>query len=708
MIFIKFVLSFSLALALISCGGGGGGGGGGESAPPALFTISVGTTTISLDEDTPYEGNFPYTVNASEAYTLSFSLTSNPAIGSVQLFSDGSFLYTPNNNIYGSDSFEYSIAMTNSAGTKNTSASGVASLTINSVNDEPIIDVTQLTLAEDSTPYPLVFIKENQVRFSVAVSDVDEGDILTLSVPSPSNLPFTYDLETQEAVLDVTSLSLSGKKDIEISVSDGIASKSQIVTFWLARDMSKADSVEKVYQLTGNSSSTKRLNNFVIILDNLDPEVLVGARKSTKNLVTFFNQNVIAPGALDLALDGYMNIGVIETSGKGLGVTKGCEEDFEDTYCVSDVQALMDEKIQEYFTDIDLRALITSVPGRGAALGNHFLMDLLDAEEETLAYYEIILKHEFGHIMADLNDEYSDDWDDGTIDCESVDCGDVDLESNTTSEDTPEDLKWAHWIVDIENVAGFDDGQSVTGIGMFEGTYYGSKTYRASFTNIMRDSYSDVAIFQENRTPADSNSFDVVASEAFIINALKLQGLHSWRLAWDDGNIGDVTFSTDLTLNQDDFSVHWYLNGEEQSELRDLQLITLEKKTSTWDTVAYRVFEKNSEHLRVVDNINTFNDVYEGTFSDNRSRYICPDIRFSENKKFDDVYSTCRVSFGIYLTNGTNLHFPGDYGEYRSFEDLQQEEFTNVPLIYDESGRGSAMSINWSHWAAFQAAQDAS
>ena len=704
---IKSILSLPLALALISCGGGGGGGGS-ESSPSALFTISTSIITISLDEDTAYEGSIAYTVNASEAYTLSFAITSNPAIGSVQLSSNGSFIYTPNNNIYGSDSFEYSIVMTNSTGTKNVSSSGAASLTINSVNDEPIIAITQFTPAEDNTPYPLVFIKGNQVRFSVAVSDVDDGDVLTLSVPSPSNIPFTYDLETQEAVLDVTSLSLSGKKDIEISVSDGIASKSEILTFWLARDMSKVDSLEKVYQLTGNSLSTMRLNNFVIILDNLDPEVLVGARKSTKNLVTFFNQNIIAPGALDLALDGFMNIGVIETSGTGLGVTIGCDEDFKEIYCFGYTLELMDEKIQEYFADIDLRALITSVAGRGAALGKYFIMDLLDAEEETLAYYEIILKHEFGHIMADLNDEYSDDWDAGTIDCENVDCGDVDLESNTTSEDTPEDLKWAHWIADIENVAGFDDDQNVTGIGMFEGTYYGPKTYRASFNNIMRDPYSDVAIFQENRTPADSNSFDVVASEAFIINALKLQGLHSWRLDWDDGNIGDVTFSTDLTLNHDVFSVYWYLNGEEQIELRDLKSITLEKKISTWDTVAYRVFEKNSKHLRVVDNINTFNDVYEGTFSDNRSRYICPDIRFSENKKFDDVYSTCRVSFGVYLTNGTNSHFPGDFGEYRSFEDLQQEEFTNVPLIYDESGRGSAMSINWSHWAAFQAAQDAS
>ena len=693
-----------MALALISCSGGSSI----EAAPPALFTISTGNPTISLDEDTSYEGNLAYTVNTSEPYILSFSLISNPAIGSVQLSSNGSFIYMPDNNIYGSDSFEYSIAMTNSAGTKNTSTSGIASLTINSVNDAPIIAVTQFTRVEDSSRYPLVFVKDNQVRFSAAVSDVDQGDILTLSVRSPSNLSITYDLETQEAVLDVASLSLSGKKDIEISVSDGTASTSEILTFWLARDMSKADSVEKVYQLTGNSSSTTRLNNFVIILDNLDPEVLVGARKSTKNLVTFFNQNVLAPGALNLALDGYMNIGVIEASGKGLGVTIGCDKDFEDVYCISDVTELMDKKIQEYFTDIDLRALITTVAGRGTSYGRYFIMDLLDSEEETLASYEITLKHEFGHIMARLNDEYSDDWDAGSVDCETLDCGDVDLESNTTSEDTPEDLKWAHWITNIENVAGFDDGQSVEGIGMFEGTYYGPKTYRASFTNIMRDPYSDLDIFQENRTSADSNSFDLIASEAFIIHALKLQGLHNWRLDWDDGNIGNVTFSTGLILNQDDFSIYWYLNDEEQSELRDLKSITLEKKISAWDTVAYRVFEKNSDHLRVADNINTFNDVYNGSFSSDPSIYICPDIRLSEDEKFDDVYSSCRASFGIYLTNGTNLHFPGDYREYRNFEDLQQKEFTIVPLIYDDSGRGSAISINWSHWAEFQAAQDAS
>lgn len=688
---------------MISCGGDGGG----ESSPSALFSISTGTATISLDEDTAYENSLVFTVNANEEYALSFAITSNPAIGSVKLSSNGNFIYTPNNNMYGSDSFEYSIAMTNSTGTKNAYSSGKVSLTINSVNDEPIIAITQFNPAEDSTSYPLVFVKENQVRFSVAVSDVDDGDVLTLSVSSPSNIPLTYNLETQEAVLDVTALSLSGKKDIEISVSDGITSKSEMLTFWLARDISIADSPEKAYQLTGNSLSATRLNNFIIILDNLDTEVLVGARKSTKNLVTFFNQNIRAPGALDIALDSYMNIGVIETSGAGLGVTIGCDQDFEDIYCFGDTQLLMDEKVQEYFADVDLRALITSVAGRASALDNYLIMDLLDAREETLAYYEIILKHELGHIMAGLNDEYSYDWDAGIIDCENIECGYIDLESNTTSEDTPEDLKWAHWIADIENVAGFDDDENVTGIGMFEGTYYGPQTYRASFSNIMRDQYSDFAIFQENRMSADSNSFDVVASEAFIINALKLQGLHNWRLDWDDGNIGDVTFSTSLSLNQDDFSIFWYLNGEEQSELRDLKSLTLEKKTSTWDTIAYRVFEKNSDHLRVVDDINTFNDVYNGTFSANSTLYVCPDIRYSENEKFDGVYAACRVSFGVYLTDGTNFHFPGADGIYKNFGDIQQEDFTNVPLIYDESGRGSAVSINWSRWAAFQAAQDA-
>ncbi len=75
--------------------------------------------------------------------TYTPTITSAPAHGSVSIQADGSFLYTPEANYYGADSFSYQLG--NNAITSNTAT---VSLTVTPANDGPTLGNQSLTVAE--------------------------------------------------------------------------------------------------------------------------------------------------------------------------------------------------------------------------------------------------------------------------------------------------------------------------------------------------------------------------------------------------------------------------------------------------------------------------------------------------------------------------------------------------------------------------------
>ena len=95
------------------------------------------TDSYTTDEDTPLtigaeEGVL---INDSdvEGDTLSAVLVTGPSKGTLTLNEDGSFTYTPNANVNGSDSFTYKA----NDGALDSSAATV-SITINAVQDAPV------------------------------------------------------------------------------------------------------------------------------------------------------------------------------------------------------------------------------------------------------------------------------------------------------------------------------------------------------------------------------------------------------------------------------------------------------------------------------------------------------------------------------------------------------------------------------------------
>ncbi len=148
-------------------------------------TVSI---TVNPANDDPVANDDAYSVNEDDTLTVSASgvlandsdpdgdsltavLQTDVSNGTLTLNSDGSFVYTPNNNFNGTDSFTY-VA---SDGSINSNVATVM-ITVNSVNDNPVADDQSVTTNEDTN-----------VGITMTASDAD-GDPLTFSLMSgPTN-----------------------------------------------------------------------------------------------------------------------------------------------------------------------------------------------------------------------------------------------------------------------------------------------------------------------------------------------------------------------------------------------------------------------------------------------------------------------------------------------------------------------------------------
>jgi gliding motility-associated-like protein len=149
---------------------------------PATVTITVNPVNdapvaqadaYSTDEDIPLKISAPGLLANDldvDHDALTAVLVTNPAHGSLTLKADGSFVYKPQANFNGADSFTY---RTND-GQQNSNVATVI-ITITPVNDNPMARDDQMVLAED-TPV-VIRVLEND-------SDID-GDVLTTNILSP-------------------------------------------------------------------------------------------------------------------------------------------------------------------------------------------------------------------------------------------------------------------------------------------------------------------------------------------------------------------------------------------------------------------------------------------------------------------------------------------------------------------------------------------
>ena len=127
------------------------------------FSLLIGLTSFSTDEDISYTGSLNATAN--ETVTLNYEITSSTSNGTLTLGTNGGITYNPNTNYFGSDQFQYSVT----AVEKNVTKSATVNITVNSVNDEPEVTFTRFT--SDFQKIPL-YMRHTQ-SFKISVSDAD-------------------------------------------------------------------------------------------------------------------------------------------------------------------------------------------------------------------------------------------------------------------------------------------------------------------------------------------------------------------------------------------------------------------------------------------------------------------------------------------------------------------------------------------------------
>lgn len=122
-------------------------------------------TELQTDEDNAINGSLPG--EDADGDTLTYTVQTGPENGVLTLLDNGAFIYTPDENFNGDDSFTYQVE-----DGKGGVTSGVVSLTVDAVNDAPV--TTDVTLDAD---------EDTVLTGSVAntVSDAD-GDDLTFTL----------------------------------------------------------------------------------------------------------------------------------------------------------------------------------------------------------------------------------------------------------------------------------------------------------------------------------------------------------------------------------------------------------------------------------------------------------------------------------------------------------------------------------------------
>ena len=209
---LKYIFVFC-TLLLVSCGGGGGGGSNNDSVDPVStpFSITFGLTSFSVNEDEVYEGSI--VASANETVTFSYSITSGPSNGRVNLTSGGAFSYRPSADYFGSDQFQYSVT----AVEKNVTRTATVNITVNSVNDAPILTITNFVKSNE-----FVFPDE-EILVDVDISDVDSDlSSLTFSANSVYGDP-TVSLNTDKNQISINPSNIyqGGLVDVNIVLSDG-------------------------------------------------------------------------------------------------------------------------------------------------------------------------------------------------------------------------------------------------------------------------------------------------------------------------------------------------------------------------------------------------------------------------------------------------------------------------------------------------------
>jgi hypothetical protein len=632
-------------------------------------------------------------------------------------FSGTNFTYTPDANYYGSDEFEVT------ASAEGVSASAKVSLTINSINDVPTIS---LSFSEtDGSDYPLKFVSSG-LDLNIDINDV-ETSLESLSVSATytfvgsqqtTGLNLNSGSDNTYTGVDFSGISNSGPLVLEISVSDGEASVSETINLWRAKPISSG-SDDTIYNLYGDSNDTNRGFRYALVTDSMpSDELQLAVRDSFK---FYFREFLSESDEMSQMIVDIFNVIVIEPplNTSPINVTINSEADCNEggdpnVFCILQIKPRLFEYVNKFFAPnyFDNFSIVTGKEGRGVNGGNANIQHIATTENGICGQFYCrgpramlkTFKHEFGHGYMETGDGYITDFtatnDDGTPTYPATYFENFrysqDHWVNTTYSQNPQNYKWKHKIQDLNNIPSDANSSDTSNeaIGSWQGCYsHDTFCFRSSYNSIMNGDYGGAGDFYETGERTSVTYFDPVDREAFIIKSWIQQGLHD--ISGSFSSNGDLVVSHQLTLNSDRYEIRWYVNGAEQTGSKNLSSLTVPDDDS-FISVAYRVHYVDGVegHVTVPDEINSYGDAYNGTFTSVNGAWYCDDHRDVSDLWADiGIRTYCETTQLISFKNGVSSTWPG-YGT--TFDAIKARG--DVKYMYEYSARGAQLVIDLSEY----------
>ena len=683
------------------------------------FALTLGITSFSVNEDSTYTGSISATANA--VVTLTYEITSPVTSGTLTLNdATGAITYSPQTDFNGTDQFGYSVTATENSVTE----SATVNITVVAVNDSPVLGFeTPTTLSKDDMLFDSnqtfrVKVSDIDNTLDELTFDLLVGDQAIPAVFTPDtgeNLDGSGSL-----AVDISQLTKAGLYTSSIRAYDGSGRGSSLFETWFVSNkttitIQQDDDPEDgfgedggtttpkdyfVYYLSGNPSSLGK-TKYLFIADSLDGISDIDLYR--RALVASINKLNDSDASEFFSEDYFTIISAEPVDPDGtspLGIRTGCYDFDEDIYCIGD----MDTGIfEDLLADYTLVSTLTRVQGRGVNLGSRNIQKIRDTNPERTS---TTLMHELGHAHGEMGDEYRTD-DDRDVSQYADD------NVNTSTQSDVSLLKWNHHITDQLNVLGRDievcynlgDGRiydrdseeyvpgtncgclaniwgsltddpdggepyypfirknpDCTGVGLFEGNYYGEfDNYRPTFCSIM-DSCS-------------SGGYGDVNVEGFAIGSIQNQGFYD---AFDDLDFG---FTSDTSAWQmtvlaeydtSKITLKWYVNGVEDESKQNQKSVTFNRPSAN-DVQIYTVKAVDlTGTIIATDDVMDHTDFYGGLFQS--YFYWCAD--YSVDPDDPDGGKKC---------------FDFRY-------DPNSSEYADFYYGYMDGPLGLTWGINWAKW----------
>ena len=613
---LKTITGFSLLFILSACGGGGGGG--------QSFTITANSQSFSTDEDAIYIGNL--TASTSSAATVTFQKVSGPTSGAINLAPDGGFSYNPQAEFSGNDSFQFTATAVENG---TISSPATVSITINNVNDSPVVQLTNEPQASAGTSD--ILLPENSIfEFTVNDPDNEFADITYSAKIGENFLPTPVisisDSGANTISLDFSEMQLAGFQDVTILANDGNSSGETSFRAVIPTNIEITENY-KTYVVSGTKKQNMQPGTtYLIVADSVtdidDFRNRLG--QTAFNLIERINEGSF--------VEEYFNIIAVEPilldgTDSFVGLYTGCLDWDTSIYCWD--WDVLDANVELAFPDgpvPDTISILAGFYGRGVARGYVNAQPL----GGSTSY---IAMHELGHSHANLGDEYITS-DDRGFDMSVY----ADSAPNTTTNNDPYNVKWSHWIQDKTNVPGYTSGASNQGVGLFLGTYYSSDaSWRPEDYNVMYGGdYTGSWGVPENFI----SQYGPINSEAFIIQTIANQCFRQYDNYDNCPNVWDsiylvtndgvetqidnlqqgsaynaIKYDLNVEFNTSNIELNWYVNGVVQEDLKNQTTVTFTKpEDGGVMEYSYKAVDTQG-FITAPDDILLDSDNYEGFFN---------------------------------------------------------------------------------------------